>query len=66
LEKHLTRYIKGMTLEAKEDCMNNFRKNQIVEVTVDEDENHNVLIDDIVMLDANVLRKYFRIVRGEG
>ena len=60
LSKHLTEYKKGMIIEALEDCMNNFRKGQQLEITaVTED---GVVLEGLAEIEEKWIRKHFKIV----
>ncbi|MBX4152231.1 hypothetical protein [Paenibacillus lautus] len=61
LSYFLDKYEAGMILEAKIDCMNNFRKGQRVEITKETNDGKFV-IDDVVSLEESVIRQHFRII----
>jgi hypothetical protein len=66
LSKLLPKLEVGMILEAKDDCMNNFRKGQRLEITKI-NQNGDYVIDGAVGTNAETIHKYFNVVgmRGE-
>ncbi len=50
----------GTILEAKEDCMNNFRKGERIEIT--KMMGNKIVIDNSCQTDVDTIRKYFNIV----
>lgn len=53
------KYFKGQKLWAKEDCMDNFRENQEVEITDIHPEGNGYLLDDAAYIREEHLKKYF-------
>jgi hypothetical protein len=51
----------GIILEAKEDCMNNFRKGQRLEIT-DFNKNGHFVIDGVFGTNEETIHKYFEVV----
>ena len=49
-------------LEAKENCLNNFKKGQRVEITHVLQGGKQVVLDGVALLDAEVVEKYFTIL----
>lgn len=60
LSKHLPEYTKGMVIEAQEDCMNNFRKGQRLEITAVTDE--DVVLETLAHIDKKWIRRHFKVV----
>lgn len=60
LSKKLDKFEVGMTLEAKHDCMNNFRKGQKLSITRIVKE--GIVVDDLVTLDEAAIRANFIVV----
>ncbi|MHB0943332.1 hypothetical protein ACYCSU_16920 [Paenibacillus sp. ALE1] len=60
LSKKLDKFEVGMTLEAKHDCMNNFRKGQRLSITRIVKE--GIVVDDLVALDEAAIRANFIVV----
>ncbi|QSF43458.1 hypothetical protein [Paenibacillus tianjinensis] len=65
LSKLLPKLEVGMILEAKEDCMNNFRKGQRLEITK-VNQNGDYVIDGVVGTNEETIHKYFDIVNMRG
>jgi hypothetical protein len=63
LVKLLPNFEVGMTLEAKEDCMNNFRKGQKVDITFIT-EDGDIVLDGVAAIDPKMIRTYFKIAGG--
>ncbi|OPH61851.1 hypothetical protein BC351_01005 [Paenibacillus ferrarius] len=60
LSKHLVEYKPKMIVEALEDCMNNFRKGQRLEITAV--TNGGVVLEDLADIEEKWIRKYFKVV----
>ncbi|MCR8641431.1 hypothetical protein NV379_02065 [Paenibacillus sp. N1-5-1-14] len=59
LASYLPKYEVGMILEALEDCMNNFRKGDRLEITKIEGE--KIVLDGVVGTDEETVTQYFKI-----
>ncbi len=60
LYKHLPDYEVGMVVEAQEDCMNNFRKGQRLEITAVTEE--GVVLEGLAELYEKEIRTHFKVV----
>jgi hypothetical protein len=60
LVKLLPDYKVGMILEAKEDCLNNWRKGDRVEITLV--KGNDCVLDGAAAIDEKWIRKYFMII----
>lgn len=63
LVKLLPDYKVGMILEAKEDCMNNWRKGDRVEITTT--KGNDCVLDGVAAIDEKWIRKYFMIIESK-
>jgi hypothetical protein len=66
LSKLLPKLEVGLIIEAKDDCMNNFRKGQRLEIT-NKKQNGHFVIDGAVGTNVETIHKHFNVVgmRGE-
>jgi F0F1-type ATP synthase alpha subunit len=62
LAKHLPKWNVGMILEAQEDCLNNFRKGQKVDIT--EITDTGAFLDGIADIEDKWIRRYFKIIES--
>lgn len=60
LVKHLPDFKVGMILEAKEDCLNNWRKGEQAEIT--STKGNDCVLDGVAAIEEKYIRRYFRIV----
>lgn len=57
---HLSKWTVGMTLEAQEDCLNNWRKVEKVEITELTDD--GAVLDGVADIEDKWIRRYFKVI----